>query len=325
MAKSSRKKSKRTSKRRPTRRPPRKKKRPKRKKKECLVISVIGKKGTPERQHADLILDDVISPALTPLAYEVYRIDKIRLGTRIDEKLVTKLMEADLVVADVTYANPNVYWELGARRAWNLPVVQMARDGTSLPFDIGSVETLYYGDLKLVKAWKKAKADLKRFVRQIESGDSKVTLFDNAFRRLGFSWSKENREAVLRWLRSILKDYHVGTVNAMREVREEFDPSAQDAIRALASIVNKPIIKLQDQWHVLAGISGEIVPREIPAQLDNLFAAIKQLLDDAVELSMHLMEWAPSKTTLSRVRTRLSGLAKTAKAIAAMKPREKKS
>lgn len=325
MAKGSGRKSQRKGKSVATKRPARRKKRPKRERKECLVVSVIGKKGSTERKHADQLLDEIISPVLSRLGYDVYRIDKIRLGARIDDKLVTKLMEVDLVVADVTYPNPNVYWELGARRAWNRPALQMAREGTPLPFDVGFVDTLFYGNIGLVKPWRKAKADLRRFVRDIESGESKVRLFDGAFRRLAFAWSKENSETILRWSRLIMQDYCDGTIDALSIVRKEVDPEADDAILALANIVNKPIRRLKDHWYVLEGVSGEMSPGQVPRLLDNVFAAIKRLLDDAIGLSMEMMHWKPSEDTVLRVSDRLSALVRAAEKAQAMKPQEKKS
>jgi hypothetical protein len=49
-----------------------------------------------------------------------------------------------MVVADLTDANPNVYWELGVRQSFKHGTVTIAQHGTTLPFDIGAKGTLFY-------------------------------------------------------------------------------------------------------------------------------------------------------------------------------------
>jgi hypothetical protein len=52
--------------------------------------------------------------------------------------------KADVVVVDLTDANPNVYWELGVRQSFKHGTVTIAQAGTSLPFDVSVKGTLFY-------------------------------------------------------------------------------------------------------------------------------------------------------------------------------------
>lgn len=47
-------------------------------------------------------------------------------------------------MADLTDANPNVYWELGVRQSFKHGTITIAEIGTPLPFDLGGKGTLFY-------------------------------------------------------------------------------------------------------------------------------------------------------------------------------------
>ena len=50
----------------------------------------------------------------------------------IIRQIITKLVTVPIVVADLTDANPNVYWELGVRQSFKHSTVTIAEDGTKL-------------------------------------------------------------------------------------------------------------------------------------------------------------------------------------------------
>jgi len=59
-------------------------------------------------------------------------------------QIITDLVTSPIVVADLTDANPNVYWELGVRQSFKHGTITIAEDGTPLPFDLGGKGTLFY-------------------------------------------------------------------------------------------------------------------------------------------------------------------------------------
>ncbi len=59
-------------------------------------------------------------------------------------QIITDLVTAPIVVADLTDANPNVYWELGVRQSFKHGTITIAEDGTALPFDLGGKGSLFY-------------------------------------------------------------------------------------------------------------------------------------------------------------------------------------
>ena len=106
-------------------------------KKECFVIGPIGGAGSQERRHADMLLNAVIREAFSeaPYKYDVIRADTVADPGMITDKVIGKLLYAELCVADLSYLNPNVFYELGIRHAAKKPVIHVASSDTELPFD----------------------------------------------------------------------------------------------------------------------------------------------------------------------------------------------
>ena len=80
-------------------------------KKTCFVISPIGDEGTPIRQRADTLLNYIIKRVLEKLEFDfdVRRADEIQQPGLITQQVIERVVSADLVVADLTGHNANVF------------------------------------------------------------------------------------------------------------------------------------------------------------------------------------------------------------------------
>ncbi len=67
----------------------------------------------------------------------------------ITRQIILDLVKSPVVVADLTDANPNVYWELGVRQSFMHGTITIAQEGTKLPFDISSKGILFYDSTHL--------------------------------------------------------------------------------------------------------------------------------------------------------------------------------
>ena len=93
----------------------------------------------------DRIFTELIRPALESVGLEVMRADEEQSAGDIRADMFQELLMADLVVADLTLDNPNVWYELGVRhalRARGVILVQGPR--TAQPFDIYTDRKLTY-------------------------------------------------------------------------------------------------------------------------------------------------------------------------------------
>ncbi|ABI64863.1 hypothetical protein Mmar10_0570 [Maricaulis maris MCS10] len=112
-------------------------------KKSCFVISPIGDDGTETRKRSDQVLKHIIEPAAKDCGYEAIRADKIDKPGLITSQVIGHILNDDLVIADLTERNPNVFYELALRHAINKPLVQIIQKGDQIPFDVANLRTIY--------------------------------------------------------------------------------------------------------------------------------------------------------------------------------------
>jgi len=95
--------------------------------------------------HFDAIFAEVIQPALIEAGCAVMRADGEQRAGNIRTDMFQELLLADLVVAELTLDNPNVWYELGVRHALRARGMIALQSGRGhLPFDVGPDRTLAY-------------------------------------------------------------------------------------------------------------------------------------------------------------------------------------
>jgi hypothetical protein len=108
----------------------------------CFYITPIGSDDSEERKHADLFTSSLVQPALDELGLTLVRADKIGEPGMITSQIIEYLKRSRLAIADLSYLNPNVFYEVALRHALRLPVVQLIRKADRLPFDVNQSRTL---------------------------------------------------------------------------------------------------------------------------------------------------------------------------------------
>ena len=92
----------------------------------------------------DEIYNLFIATTLTNAGFEVFRADTILSQRNILEDVVLSIAESDLIVADLTGSNANVYYELGLAHALGKRVLLMTQSIEELPFDLRSYRVIAY-------------------------------------------------------------------------------------------------------------------------------------------------------------------------------------
>lgn len=110
--------------------------------KTCFYISPIGESETEHRHHADLFLGSIVEPALEEFGLSVIRADKIGKAGMITAQILEYILKSKLVIADLSYHNPNVFYELSLRHVCRLPIVQIIRKIDKIPFDLDQFRTI---------------------------------------------------------------------------------------------------------------------------------------------------------------------------------------
>lgn len=110
----------------------------------CFVVCPIGADGSDERKHSDQVLRHIILPAARASGYTAERsIDQDRPGV-ITSQIINQLADAPMVVADLSFLNPNVFYELAVRHATRQPVVLICEEQWKLPFDLSDTNTIRF-------------------------------------------------------------------------------------------------------------------------------------------------------------------------------------
>jgi hypothetical protein len=125
----------------------------------CFVIGPIGDREGPVRTIADQVLKYVITPEATRAGYEVIRADKISEPGLVTRQIMGQVINASLVIADLTGRNPNVYYELAVRHAIRKPLIQLLTGEDTLPFDIYDTRTIIF-DIRDLDSVEGAKHEL---------------------------------------------------------------------------------------------------------------------------------------------------------------------
>lgn len=115
----------------------------------CFLISVIGEKDSRERHHAEWLRKDFLNDISRIHGITIIRGDDIDQLGQISDQIIKALQEYEISIADLTYDNLNVYFELGYRMATGKPVVLVAdsRKTGQLPFDIRGFRIIFYDRL----------------------------------------------------------------------------------------------------------------------------------------------------------------------------------
>ena len=141
--------------------------------KDCFVIAPIGEAESETRKRSDQILKHVISPALKECGYKATRADQISEPGMITSQVIQRIVDDQLVVADLTERNPNVFYELAIRHAIRKPLVQIIRKGEQIPFDVAGTRTIHvdHHDLDSVE---QAKTEIIAQVRALEKNPANL-------------------------------------------------------------------------------------------------------------------------------------------------------
>ncbi len=111
--------------------------------KTCFVIAPIGELGGSTRSRSDKVLRHIITPAATECGYSVVRSDRESSPGMIGSQVINHLIEDDLVIADLTDHNANVFYELAIRHVVRKPIVQIIKSDQRLPFDVIQSRTIF--------------------------------------------------------------------------------------------------------------------------------------------------------------------------------------
>ncbi len=158
-------------------------------KKTCFVVMGFGEKtdfqSNPQRVlNLNKTFEYIIQPAVEESGLECIRADTIIHSTVIDKPMYEQLLDADLVIADLSTSNANAIYELGVRHALRPhTTIVMAESNFAFPFDLSHLSILKYEHLgkeigygEVLRVKEELKKKIAQLVDKVEV-DSPVFLF----------------------------------------------------------------------------------------------------------------------------------------------------
>jgi 3',5'-cyclic AMP phosphodiesterase CpdA/tetratricopeptide (TPR) repeat protein len=118
--------------------------------KRLFVIMPFGLRRADERHDVDsidfdFVYNDLIRPAAKAAEFEPVRIDELVEPGQITHQYLREILEADLVLAEISLPNANVYYELGIRQAISTGgTILIALEKSAIPFDLANQRVFFY-------------------------------------------------------------------------------------------------------------------------------------------------------------------------------------
>ena len=140
----------------------------------CFVICPIGEEGSETRTNSDKLLKYIISPVCEMCDFTAIRVDQQNDANSITQTIIDSLENSDLVIADISGHNPNVFYEMGYRARTKKPMIHLRKKGENIPFDVNAIRTLDY-DLTDLDSVDEVKERLKKTIESFTYSDSVET------------------------------------------------------------------------------------------------------------------------------------------------------
>lgn len=112
--------------------------------KSIFVISPIGSPGTENYARYLLGLKYIIKKAFHEPDWKVIRADEESAPDSITGKVIERIIQSDIIVADITDHNPNVFYEIAVAHGYHKPIIYLMTAGQHVPFDLGDQRAIMY-------------------------------------------------------------------------------------------------------------------------------------------------------------------------------------
>ena len=92
-------------------------------------------------------VQDTIKQAIEEAGFKVLpNVGDIRPGAELASKIIDQIRKADVIIANLSGSNPNVFYEIGFAHALRKPTILLVdlKSGSSLPSDLAGLEFVSY-------------------------------------------------------------------------------------------------------------------------------------------------------------------------------------
>ncbi len=133
---------------------------------ECFVIMPISDQPGYDSGHFGYVYDDLIAPSVEAAGFLPSRADKVKKANNIHIDILSRLHRSPMAICDISSRNPNVFFELAFRQAFDMPVVIIRDEKTESPFDIISIRHIEYNSNLRYHDVIEKRAEIEIFIKE---------------------------------------------------------------------------------------------------------------------------------------------------------------
>jgi hypothetical protein len=107
-------------------------------KKRCFIVGEIRATQTPERKTAMWLINEIVQPVIRENFpdFDVHHVEMVLQQEHINKEILDNLTHAELVIANLSGANPMMLYQVGIRHATGLPIILIASTRDRPLFDL---------------------------------------------------------------------------------------------------------------------------------------------------------------------------------------------
>ena len=143
--------------------------------KKCFVIMPISDVDGYPKGHFDRVYEFIIKPACMQAGFDAIRADVTAKTNVIIVDILKNVYDCDMAICDLSARNPNVFYELGFRQAFNKKTVLMIDEKTTRPFDISAIRSFQYQSSLRIDLVNEAKEKLTKALMETETMEENET------------------------------------------------------------------------------------------------------------------------------------------------------
>jgi len=283
----------------------------------CFVIMPVRDAAGYGPGHFTHVYSNIIVPACSLAGYSAVRSDEGYYSSLIHLGVINKIIEAPIVICDLSTLDPKVLYELGIRQAFGRPVVLMQETGTPRLFDITRFRYVEYSREMRYHEVPQTQKELREAIELSIATSGKADSVNSIVKMMGITppaTPQQLEEAKEVLLLDILHE-------EMREMRALLENVAKSAAPAEKQAMNE-----EQRFQALSDSLEEILSKtnmgneERSGRLSELSNDIRKMREMVASEDRGRWQLLLNKTRLAIAKN--IGDAKTSDAAAAVKQKE---
>lgn len=191
--------------------------------------------------------EKLIKPAILELNYVVVRSDEIYSPSSFVQTMWEHIIKSKLVIAEMTYMNPNVLYELGLCHAINKTVIMISQSMDYIPADLRHINCIIYS------------TDKVNWIKDLTSNIQKMVLYSN---------KNFNRANYLNPVASVENTIYLGDIVSERDrLLRELETAQKEKI-AYGRSIKELLTRKNDLESLNISLSKNIIVKGVTTYLD---------------------------------------------------------